>query len=419
MSAPDVAGARDRVAARVSRWDDEDVAVWMKVGGNGALHVTVSSRDPLTYYTQGVALHPDGSVVLRAPDDGFTSPTAKRTTVGTATTADEAVDLVVREVERAVAVLREDQTRAAEWARPAWQPPVSAEDLAAACALWQGGQNVGSSPIRGAARVLTGVRHYFRAEFITGYEEKARASRELLEAGVHLLRAVNAAPHMDANGWNAQVALPFLGFAGRGIKSKPDEDPQIERQLRTGQIEMPLWGVSLDRAVADSFGTRFLFELVGPFPAVPAWVASGVKAFEQELVTGGRYRVLSQEQCGETTHVRLRWMGASGDRVGSYAVLLGVLGAVPSVSGSSLTRTAGNEVLELRLGGEDSATVTRATGSNEVEVVRYWAPALNWAAQGDDPYTQDAAIRAASRTTTVPADVDSIVAAVQKGKEKT
>ena len=31
----------------------------------------------------------------------------------------------------------------------------------------------------------------------------------------------------------------------------------------------------------------------------------------------GRYRVLSQEQHGETTHVRLRRIGASSDRVGS------------------------------------------------------------------------------------------------------
>ncbi|MGY1640851.1 hypothetical protein ACI782_06910 [Geodermatophilus sp. SYSU D00703] len=416
MSLLDLAGVRGHVVARVARWDEEDVAVRVEEGRDGGLSVTISSRHPLTYYTQWVDLRPDGTVELPTPDDGFALD-LKRTTAGTAATADEAVDLVVREVERAVAVLRKDQTRAAEWARPDRQSPVSAEDLAAACTLWQGGQNVGSSPIRGAARVLTGVRHYFRAGFITGYEQQARASRELLEAGVHLLRAVNAAPHMDADGWNAQVGLPLLGFAGRGITSKPDEDPQIERQLRTGRIEMPLWGVSLSREVADSFGTRFLFELVGPFPAVPAWVASGVKAFEQELVTGGRYRVLSQEQRGGTTHVRLRWIGASGDRVGWDAVLLGVLGAVPGVSVSSLTRTAGDEVLELRLGGEDSATVTRSAGSDEVEVVRYWAPELGWAAKGDDPYTQYAAIRAASRTTTVPADVDSIVAAVLRGEE--
>ncbi|MGY1592269.1 hypothetical protein ACI79D_09870 [Geodermatophilus sp. SYSU D00708] len=413
----DLEDVRQRVTARVMQHHDEDVAVRVEVAGDGAVHVTVSSRHPLTYFTQWVDLRADGTVHLPAPDDGFTSVGAKGTTVATATSTNEAVELVVREVEEAVAVLRKDQARSAEWARPARQPAVPAEDLAAACALWQGGQNVGSSPIRGAARVLTGVRHYFRAGFITGYEKEARASRELLEAGVRLLRAVNAAPHRDADGWNTEVGLPLRGFAGRGITSKPDEDPQIERQLRTGRIEMPLWGVSLNREVADSFGTRFLFELVGPFPAVPAWVVSGVKAEERELVTGGQYKVVSQEQRGGTTHVRLRWIGASGDRVGSDELLLSVLGAVPGVVHSSLTRSTGREVLELRLGGEDSATVTRTADSAAVEVDRCWAPDPGWAAKDDSEWSQWAAMRAASRTTTVPADVDSIVAAVLRGEE--
>ena len=145
----------------------------------------------------------------------------------------------------------------------------------------------------------------------------------MLAAGVALLRAVNAAPHRDADAWCAAVGLPAGGFAGRGISSKPAEDPQIEKRLATGQIEMPLWGVSLSPEVAAGFGTRFLFELVGDFPAVPAWVHSGIKDDEQELVTGGRYRVLSQEERGGTTHVRLQWIGASGDRVGSDPLLLG------------------------------------------------------------------------------------------------
>ena len=378
--------------------------------------MTISSRYPLTYYTQWVDLRSDGTVELPTPDDGFTLDVKSRT-VGTAATPAEAVDLVVGEAEQAVDRLREKQARAAERARPSRQPAVSAEDLAEACALWQGGQNGGSSPIRGAARVLTGIRHYFRAEFITGYETAARSQRETLDAGIALLRAVNAAPHLDADGWNVQVGLPLRTFAGRGITSKPDEDPQIERQLRTRRIEMPLWGVSLSREVADSFGTRFLFELVGAFPAVPAWIASDLKAEEQELVTGGRYKVVSQEQRGETTHVRLRWIGASGDRVGADELLLAALGAVPGVVHSSLTRSAGSEELELRLGGENWATVTRSSGSHQVEVVRYWAPDPDWGAKGDDVYAHDAAIRAASRRTTVPADVDAIVAAVLRGKE--
>lgn len=114
--------------------------------------------------------------------------------------------------------------------------------------------------------------------------------------------------------------------------------------------------------------------------------------------------------------MRLQWFGASGDRVGSDPLLLSVLGAVPGVVHSSLTRSAGQEVLELRLGREDWATVTRVPGAETVEVVRYWAWDSDWDARGDDEYSQWAAMRKASRTTTEPADVESIVAAVSRGK---
>jgi hypothetical protein len=409
-----------RVTTRVQGHDDEDIAVRVGLGGNGSLHVTISSRNPLTYYTQWVDLDRDGTVTLPAPDDGCTSLNAKGTTAGVAATADEAEELVVREVEQAVRILRESQIRAAERALPARQSAVAGDDLAVACEMWQGGRDSGSSRLRGAARALSGVRHYFSAPFISDHETAARTQREALDAGLALLRAVNGAPHLDADGWNGRTGLPQRGFAGRGIAEKLDEDPQIQRQLRTGQIEMPLWGVSLSPAVAAGFGTRFLFELVGDFPAVPAWVHSGIKAEEEELVTGGRYKVLSQEERDGTTHVRLRWIGASGDRVRSDPLLVAVLGAVPGVVHSALNRSMAAphaETLELRLGGEDSATVTRSPGRKTVEVVRCWALEPGWDAKGDDEYSQWAAMRKASRTTTVPAKVDSIVAAVLRGKE--
>jgi hypothetical protein len=53
---------------------------------------------------------------------------------------------------------------------------------------------------------------------------------------------------------------------------------------------MPLWGVSLDRAVADSFGARFLFVLDGRFHGVAAW-RHGEQSEQLEIITGGRYRV--------------------------------------------------------------------------------------------------------------------------------
>jgi hypothetical protein len=415
----DLDEVRRRVTERVASWDDEDVAVRVGQTARHPLHVTVSSRQPSTYYTQGVDLLADGTVQLAAPDDDFTSINAEGTTAETAATTEEAATLVVREVSRAVRVLREMQARQVERDRPAVQLPVPDDALAEVCRLWQGGRDVGSSPIRGAARVLSGVRHYFHAGFISEYDEQARTTPEVLAAGLALLRAVNAAPHRDADAWCAEVGLAASGFAGRGISSKPGEDPQIERRLRSGQIEMPLWGVSLSPAVAAGFGTRFLFELVGDFPAVPTWVHSGIKPEEQELVTGGRYRVLSQEEREGTTHVRLRWIGASGDQVGSDALLLAVLGATPGVADSSLTRSVAAwhpETLELRLGGEDSATITRVPGADTVDVVRYWAVDPDWDARGDDEYSQWAAMRAPSRTTTVPADAESIVAAVLKGK---
>ncbi|WP_156036442.1 hypothetical protein [Blastococcus sp. URHD0036] len=413
----EVAEVRRRVDEAVGGEDDEDVFVQVEQTAVSPLHVTISSKHPATYYTQWVDLRADGTVHLPAPDDGFTSPGAKGTDAGTATSTEEAVALVVREAAKAVAYLREMQARHAASARPAVQPPVADDALAEACRLWQGGRDVGSSPVRGAGRVLTGVNHYFFAPFIAAYNQQARTTPEVLDAGIALLRSVNAAPFRDADGWSSTVGLAAGGFAGRGIKSKTDEDPQIERQLRRGQIEMPLWGVSLSPAVAAGFGTRFLFELVGEFPAVPAWVHSGIKAEEQELVTGGRYRLLSQDERDGTTHVRLRWMGASGDEVGSDELLMTVLGAVPGVVRSSLKRSVGREVLELRLGGEDWATVTRAAGGGTVQVTRYWPPDPDWARRGDDPYAQAAAIDAASRTTTVPADVAAIVAAVMRGKE--
>ncbi|MGY2082352.1 hypothetical protein [Blastococcus sp. SYSU DS0539] len=140
----------------VAGWDDEDVAVRVEHPAQRPLHVTISSNHPSTYYNQWVDLHSDGAVHLPAPDDGFTSVGAKGTTSGQATTTEEAVELVVREVSDAVRVLKELQARAVKRRRPSVQTPVPDDALAEACTLWQGGQNVGSSPVRAAARVLSG-----------------------------------------------------------------------------------------------------------------------------------------------------------------------------------------------------------------------------------------------------------------------
>jgi hypothetical protein len=296
---------------------------------------------------------------------------------------------------------------------PAAQPPVDANDLAVACELWQSGRDGGSSRLRGAARALTGVPHYFHADFITAQEDEARRSPGALRAGIASLRAVNSAERREADGWNAGTGLPVRGFAGRGLAPKPEDD-QILEQLARGEITMPLWGVSLDPDVATGFGTRFLLEIVGEFPAVPAWVASGVKDDEQELITGGRYRVLSTNEDGRTTHTRLQWIGAIGDRAGSDALLLELLAALDGVCKSELTRsTDGSETLTVRLPGYGNwAEVTWTPGADEVVVYRYYTPDHDPHAKDDSVWTQYSQMQAASRRFTVPARVEDVVAAI-------
>lgn len=160
--------------------------------------------------------------------------------------------------------------------------------------------------MRGAARVVTEIPHYFAADFISDYEDKARQSSDALRHGQTLLNALKTAPHLDAAGWVERSGWAQPAFAGRGLKANPGNDEQIEDRLREGFITMPLWGVSLDRAIAESYGERFLLEIIGPFPAIASWTHSGIKAEEQELITGGQYTV--EDVTGsDTLHVRLRW----------------------------------------------------------------------------------------------------------------
>ena len=173
------------------------------------------------------------------------------------------------------------------------------ESLADAWRDWQGGRDLGSTPLRAAARVLTGRRHYFDAPFITEQEQKTRSNPLALEAAAVLLDAVNGAPHRTAFEWSQELGLPVSLFAGRGLEPKPDYDGQIEDALTTGRVEMPLWGVSLDYDVAWKYGTgkshrfpRFIFAIAGAFPAVAAWVHSGHLPEEQELICGGEYTVV-------------------------------------------------------------------------------------------------------------------------------
>jgi hypothetical protein len=74
------------------------------------------------------------------------------------------------------------------------------KSLADACRGWQGGRDLGSTPLRAAARVLTGRQHYFEAAFITDQEQKARSNPPALEVAAVLLQSVNQAPQRTARG---------------------------------------------------------------------------------------------------------------------------------------------------------------------------------------------------------------------------
>ena len=82
---------------------------------------------------------------------------------------------------------------------------------------------------------------------------------------------------------------------------------------------MPLWGVSLDRQVAEGYGNRILFLIQGPFHGIAAWRESGIKEPEQEIITAGRYEVLSSVpeslEEGATLVVELREVDTITQRV--------------------------------------------------------------------------------------------------------
>lgn len=181
-------------------------------------------------------------------------------------------------------------------------------ELSSACRFWQTGRDGGSSLLRGAARVLTGIPHYFEAPFITAHEDRARQDPQARTYAQVLLQELSRSPARASSEWAALLGVGGGDFAGRGLTANPGKDEQIEQRLRDGRIAMPLWGLSLDRAVTNSYGSRFLLEVDGPFPAVPASLHSSFKAEELELIAGGNYEVITLERTDDTTHATLRWV---------------------------------------------------------------------------------------------------------------
>lgn len=181
------------------------------------------------------------------------------------------------------------------------------EPLRDACIAWQGGRDGGSSPIRAAARVLTGTKHYFEADFIARLESEAAAEKRTMARARVILDELATHPSLTIPQWSEQTGVETL-WVGRGIRSAAQDD-QIEQALSSGAISMPLWGLSLSREVAISFGDRFLFELVGQFPAIAAWQESDFKHDERELIAGGRYDVIGMSTADGRTLVQLQFAG--------------------------------------------------------------------------------------------------------------
>ena len=126
--------------------------------------------------------------------------------------------------------------------------------LREACWQWQSGRDGGSSLLRGAARVHTGIPHYFSAGFIKEFDDAARKDVRAMEYGAVLLRSVYESDALTAAEWRERCGLSSGSFAGRGLKSAP-QDEQIETVLQTGEITMPLWGVSLVSAPGENWAT--------------------------------------------------------------------------------------------------------------------------------------------------------------------
>jgi len=184
------------------------------------------------------------------------------------------------------------------------------EALATACAAWQEHRDA-SSRIRAAARVITGVPHYFQADFITQLEQQARVDHTTLLHASTLMTTLAKTTPRTVEEWRTEAGVDGTGAASRGIGAKAADtgiDAEIERAVTKpgATLNMPLWGFSLSEDVARSFGERFLFRLQGRFSALPAWVHSGTKDGEQEMIGGGGYRVMGTRREGDTLIVELK-----------------------------------------------------------------------------------------------------------------
>jgi hypothetical protein len=115
-----------------------------------------------------------------------------------------------------------DQDRQAE--------PASDSQLVEAVRRWQCGRD-GSSLLRGVARVITGVSHYFDADFITGYERAAERDDHVRSQARLLIDEIANADARSDRDWHASQGLP--GEAFRAAASSPSHNRTLRSSSRS------------------------------------------------------------------------------------------------------------------------------------------------------------------------------------------
>src|SRR3954471_16573869 len=133
----DLEEAARLIAERVNGKDSVDVGVKVEIVPAGWLNVHVHSRNPVTWFHAGVELHADGRVTLPPSDDGCTPIGTPHTLVGTAASVADAVDLVLAKAESSTFYPEQRIDEALQPQLPCKHPPVTPDDQADACELWQ------------------------------------------------------------------------------------------------------------------------------------------------------------------------------------------------------------------------------------------------------------------------------------------
>ena len=68
--------------------------------------------------------------------------------------------------------------------------------------------------------MLTGIPHYFDADFITAHETAAREDPAALRDARAILQALASSPVLTASQWSVRTGLPNDDFAGRGLRRR-------------------------------------------------------------------------------------------------------------------------------------------------------------------------------------------------------